>query len=226
MYFTALRIVIAIGCCSVSGCAWSAEPLSLEACVALIEQLANPDKPPFSKKHANFLPKGVAESSLEKSQRPMREAYNALSDNIEVALPLLVKHCKDERFSCVYEDKISGTFNRLSVADACRAILTAHVDVFQQAVAKPSDGEGRKYRMRFDYPPTGDFDKWWEDRKTSSLADLQLERIEWAANQPQPEYFTAGEWTAARKSLQKMADEIKQSKRPLPVKHTLTFFSK
>jgi hypothetical protein len=156
----------------------------------------------------------------------MRDAYNQLSRNVEAALPVLVKHTNDKRFSYVYEDYISGVYKRATVGEACGRIFSAHVDVYQTAVTKPRDHEGRVDVLYFNYSPQGSFDKWWAARKSSTLAELQLEHIDWALKQPQPDFFSPKEWDAAQKSLRQMAEQIRGSKKPIPVDQELSFFSK
>jgi len=58
------------------------------------------------------------------------------------------------------------------------------------------------------------------------LADLQLEGIEWALRQPKPDYFSRREWATAKKSLKRLAGQIRESKKPIRVEHKVQFFSK
>jgi hypothetical protein len=195
--------------------------LTTKECKQLVERLVNPGKAPFDG-FVHNLPKGLSESGLRKSQQPIADAYNELSANIEQARTVLEAHQNDERFSYVYEEGISGVYECASVGRACSRILDEHINVYREPVTK-RDEEGRRKSL------------WIEESKEprpaaktpgSTLADLQLEGIEWALRQTQPDYFTKQEWAKARESLEKMAGQIRETKKPIPVEHRVQFFSK
>lgn len=173
-------------------------------CERLVEQLANPGKPPFTEVYVLDLPKGVRESELRRNQKPIAMAYNALSANIEVALPVLAAYIDDERFSYVYEVAISGVYQCETVGGACRRIIDEHVAFYEEFVAKRDD-DGRAKSVWFAYDKAGGMEKWLKDRQGRSLAVLQLEAVEWAITQPQPDFFSPAEWQASQKSLHQMA---------------------
>jgi len=56
------------------------------------------------------LPTEVSESSLIEKQQKIAAAYDELSANIAVALPVLVEHVNDKQFSYVYENGVSGVY--------------------------------------------------------------------------------------------------------------------
>jgi hypothetical protein len=193
-------------------------------CERLVKRLVSRDKPPFTRTYAPGLPKAVSESSLRKKQKQIKAAYDELSARIEVSLPVLVAHVADERFSYVYEEGITGVYEFATVGEACREIIAAHVCVYDKAVRK-YDIEGRSSSLWF-IGACGGFAKWWKGRKGRSLADLQLEGIDWALRQPKPDYFSKREWAAAKKALKRLAGQIRESKKLIRVEHKVQFFSK
>src|SRR5262249_2310270 len=123
-------------------------PLSVAQCERLVGQLVNPGKPPFAQRYVLDLPEGLSVPDLRKSQEPIGVAYDELSANVEVALPVLVAHVTDRRFSYVYEDFVSGVFQCETVGGACARIIAAHVEVYRPAVTK-YDEEGRSKSLWF-----------------------------------------------------------------------------
>src|SRR5687768_9982569 len=66
--------------------------LSAEECEKLVEQLVNPEKKPFERFVLDLEDAGVSAPELWKSFEQVSEAYDRLGQNIEVALPVLMKH--------------------------------------------------------------------------------------------------------------------------------------
>lgn len=201
------------------------KPLTAARCEALVEQLANPGKRPFADSYVHDLPKHLSESSLIRAQKPIAAAYDELSDNIEVSLPILMKHIDDKRFSYVYEDGAAGVYLTTNVDHACSEIIQEHVEVYRELVTK-HDGEGRSESLWFIDDECGGIAKWWRKREGKPLAALQLEGIDWALKQPRPEHFTSKEWAAAKESLRAMRAKIRDGKKPIRVEHKVQFFSK
>lgn len=201
------------------------KPLTAAECELLIEQLVNPSKPPFTQSYVLKLPKGISQSDLYQKQKPIASAYNKLSANIEVALPFLAGRLADERFSYVYEDGISGVYCCMTVGGVCRRIIDAHVNVYQKALTK-YDADGRSKSLWFIDDECGGIEKWWKDRQGRTLAELQLEEIEWAVRQPKPKYFSSGKWETMKKALDRMAEQIRTSGKPIQVSHKVQFFSR
>ncbi|MBI1916719.1 MAG: hypothetical protein HYS12_18595 [Planctomycetes bacterium] len=194
--------------------------LTPEECERLVAQLVNPDKPPFTGKGVPILPEGVSKSSLYERQKNVGPAYDKLSANIEVALPILAKHVNDERFSYVYMQPSSGVYETQSVGGACSSIIHEHVEAYHQDTSRPRDDEGRSSSLFFIDAGCGGINKWWKTCKHKTLAELQLEGIEWALRQKKPEYFKSErDWARAKKALEKMAKEIRDSRKPIKVNH-------
>ncbi len=191
--------------------------ISVKECEKLVKKLVNPNKPPFDKDYVLKPPKGQDKKALMEIQK----AYNKLSDNIEVSLPVLVRNAHDDRYSYVREEYgTSGAFVKASVGYACRQIIDVHVEVHQCHTTKP-DFASIPRSISF-ILACGGYKSWLKDRKGKTLADLQLEGAEWALRQEKPRHFASDkEWAGAKQSLTKMAERIRTSKRPIKVEHHL-----
>jgi hypothetical protein len=199
--------------------------LTAAQCERLVEQLANQAGAPFRQPYVMELPEGVTNGTLRERQQKIAAAYNKLSDNFESALPVLVQHVNDRRFSYVYEDGVSGVYEKATVGDACRRIVEAHVEVYHEHVRGFDETE--RARSLWFLEDRGGVKKWWKGRQGNSLAELQREGIEWVLRQKRPGHFrTEEEWAAAKKALEKMAADVRDSGKPIRVKHTVLFFSK
>jgi hypothetical protein len=193
-------------------------------CKRLVKRLVYPGKPPF--KVPYVFPEQIDERKIGARQRRIKEAYDTLSDNIAVSLPVLVRYCEDDRFSYVFESEgTSGVIAKADVGSACSQIIRAHVEVYRRVVTR-HDFAGIPRCPSF-LTASGGIKKWWRSRKGKSLAELQLEAIAWARHQKRPKLFESNrEWTAAKKSLEKMAATIRESRKPILVQHHVEFFGK
>jgi hypothetical protein len=197
-------------------------------CERLVEQLVSPHKPPFKEDYVPELPAGVREADLYDRQRKIAAAYDALSDNIEVSLPVLAKHVPDKRFSYVYEETAgtAGGYLQESVGGACRDIIGQHVEVYHRHTTRYVF-EGLPRSLWFINDGCGGVEEWWKTRKGKTLAELQLEAIGWVLRQNKPKEFKSEkEWAKALKSCEEMAKRIRTSKKPILVEHHVQFFSK
>jgi hypothetical protein len=199
--------------------------LTAADCERLVRQLVNPAKPPFKGEYT--FPEKLDLTAIEDKQEKIRKAYNSLSDNIEVSLPVLVKHTDDDRFSYVYEDiGTSGVITKASVGWACYQIIEAHVEVYSKHVTK-TDSASIPRCPSFLLEECGGIDKWWEGRQKKTLAELQLEGVEWALRLEKPRLFKSNEeWAEAKKSLEKMAQRLRSRKKPIEVEAHIAFFGK
>lgn len=199
--------------------------LTVEECQKRIDQLANPEPKPktLCGKTAFGAPKG-AEAFIRR-QRPIGAAYDELSVNVETALPLLVKHAGDDRFSYVFESGISGFYSCMTVGDACRQIIGHHIEVCRPHLRKARDSEGRYHSLSF-IEECGGVAEWWQPRREMSLMELQLDCIEWARFHKRPDYFDDQEWQTSKKALAELATKIRESKQPLLIKHEVRFIPK
>jgi hypothetical protein len=198
--------------------------LTRAPCEQLIRQLVYPGKPPFKK--AYVFPEELDEATIRAKQSKVEAAYDKLSANVETALPVLVKYARDERFSYVYEDAgTSGVYVKATVGYACWKIIEAHVEVYRREVTR-SDFASISRCPSF-IGACGGVDKWWKSRKDKSLAELQLEGIEWALRQEKPKLFESDQdWAQAKKALEKMATSIRTSNKPILIEHHIHTFGR
>jgi hypothetical protein len=193
-------------------------PVTRAECEQLVARLVYPHKPPFAGHDTLKPPANMDREALAK----IKAAYDTLSDNFEVSLPVLVKHADDERFSYVYEDAgTSCAFVKGDVGWACCRIIEAHVEVYREHL----EYEDPSHILRC---PSFIGDKWAEVRRWSkgrqgkALAELQLEAIAWALRQEKPRYFgSKAEWARALKAVKEMAKRIRASGEPIAVEHHL-----
>lgn len=199
--------------------------LTIEECQKRIDQLANPEPKPktLCGKTAIGQPKGA--DAFIRRQRSIKAAYDELSVNVEVALPLLVKHSGDDQFSYLYEDGISGSYGCMTIGNACRQIIGHHIEVCRPHLRKARDSEGRYHSLSF-IGECGGVAEWWQPRRQMSLMELQLDCIEWARSHKRPDYFDDQEWQTSKKALAELAAKIRESKQPLLIKHTVQFVPK
>jgi hypothetical protein len=199
--------------------------ITAEECEGLVRQLVNPNKPPFKERYT--FPEKLKYREIQKQQEKICRAYDSLSDNFEISLPILVKHVDDDRFSYVYEDVgTSGVIVKASVGFACLQMIDVHVEVYRREVTKP-DFAFIPRCPSFIFEECGGVKKWWQSRKKKTLAQLQLEGIEWALRLKKPRLFESDEeWNKAKKALGKMAAEIRASNKPIKVEHHLHTLSK
>lgn len=220
----ALGLVAAFGSAleAGDGPAATKRPITRSECERLVAQLVYPHKPTFAAHYVLEPPMNMDEKALAK----IRAAYDTLSDRIEVSLPVLAKHVEDERFSYVYEDVgTSGAFVKSSVGGACEDIVQAHVEVYRRYLERLDESDIP--RCTSFIAECGGVRKWWQGRKGKTLAELQLEAVEWALRQKKPRYFKSkADWTRALKDVEKMADDIRASGKSIPVEHHVKFFSK
>jgi hypothetical protein len=182
-------------------------------CKRLIEQLVNPHPPPPSKKSYVYEPPTFDPKVVAK----IRKAYDTLSDNIQVSLPVLVKHANDERFSHFCESP--GAFPKVSVGAACHEIVEAHVEVYLRYVERDDQDGRRIYHPSFIWK-CGGVAKWWTSRKNKTFAKLQLEAINWFLRKKKPRsYKSQKAWAKALKAVRKMAQHIRRTSKPIQVRH-------
>ncbi len=195
-------------------------------CEQLVGQLVSKDKPPFNKDAVldGELSENTIDTMLRKQyRRKLISAYNTLSDNSDVALPVLAKHADDRRFAYIREDP-SGGWVKVDVGTACQTIVERHIEVYQRLIHSRAGPAS----LWFIQDGCGGLGKWWRTRKGKSLAELQLEACEWVLGHKKPvsEVIAGADWATALRGVRRMADELRRTKRPIVVGQHLVFVSK
>jgi hypothetical protein len=204
-------------------------PVTEADCEQLVKQLVNPEKPPFKEPYVHDLPKSTDEGELWRKQAKIKAAYDKLSDNIEIALPVLMKHIHDDRFSFVYEELYgtSGGYLKESVGGAFREIIAVHVEVNKEYTTRWNYDGDTPHRPSFILNGCGGFGKWSKTRKGKTLAALQLEAIEWVMKQKKPKYYKSEkDWKTALTWVKDLAEKIQATKKPIKVKYHLRLHSR
>jgi hypothetical protein len=188
-------------------------------CERLVAQLVNPNKPPFLPVPHD--PDYHLPDYDFRTQAKVKDAFDKLSDNIEAALPILMKHIDDQEFAYIYEDP-SGGYVRFNVGHACRRIVQAHVEVHHSCF------QGQRPFLFFIRGGCGGIERWWESRKGKPLAELQLEACEWVLGQKKPDWWFQPEesWSQGLQGVEQLVKQLRQSKKPIVIQRHIEFVRK
>jgi hypothetical protein len=187
------------------------QTISDEQIEALVKDLVSPNKAPRTRGPSAQYPPGY---DRDAQQRVLR-AFHELRDLAPRSFPFLFDHFDDKRYALTAD---SGDVDRnYSVGELCRDILTSHL---QSNIWDHKEG-GTSFRRRPDEPDyiahyklfqPSHATKWWEERKTRSLRDLQIEVLEWvlAEETKLPEAFSDEQ----RERVEKRLTALRKSKTP------------
>jgi hypothetical protein len=133
-----------------------------------VAQLVSPNKEPITGDVAVKFPRGYD----LRAQRRVDEARKALHDNFEDALPHLIDALDDQRYSMTVNWAEGDAYPNYSVGEVCRDVIASQLEVYRD-------------KIRFSLPRWHEYDypvskAWWKTRKDRSLAELQVEAIDWA----------------------------------------------
>lgn len=139
----------------------------------LIKQLVSPNAKAESGIRGDAwvkFPKGYDVAAQEKIDN-VREK---LQKSVAEALPYLIESLGDKRYCMTINwAEGDGYYNR-SVGEICHEIIASHMEIYRDKIPVGSPQRWHRY----DYPNISK--KWWEARKDKSLAELQVEAIDWA----------------------------------------------
>jgi hypothetical protein len=102
--------------------------------VDLIAQLVGPNKAPsitynFDEASVKF-PRGYD----VKAQERIKAARQSLQDNLEEALPYLVKALNDERYCMTIDWADGDAYYNKSVGDICRNVIASQLEVYRDTI--------------------------------------------------------------------------------------------
>jgi hypothetical protein len=176
----------------------------------LVQTLVSPNEKPVTRNdggsgHAKF-PAGYD----VKAQERIEAARQALYDNFEEALPFLVEALDDNRYCMTIDWAEGDAYYNYSVGKVCRDMIASHLEVYRDKISFLGPGDWHRY----DY---GAINKeWYRDRKRRSLAELQVEAIDWAIKKREvdqkPEVGEDFEHEVSE--MQKLRGEIAKSGKP------------
>jgi hypothetical protein len=213
-------LAVAVGCCLLGvPVPDSGTGLSDARIETLIEELASPNEAPTKRSGSGLrLPPGYDRSA----QQEVYEARRRLFALGTQAFGVLIKHFDDDRY-CSTQDT-GYVDENWSVGKTCYLILKCNVQAYGSRPyalkAKGDKREVRKIPFRPEYVDDNGLKnanmaaEWWEARKNNSLAELQIEALEWAIAQESrdPNKYSEAEHSYLAGLLSKLRD----SGSPLP----------
>ncbi len=176
----------------------------------LIKQLVSPNVKAESGVRGDAwvkFPKGYDVAAQDKIDDVREELQRSVAE----ALPYLIESLGDKRYCMTINwAEGDGYYNR-SVGEICHEIITSHMEIYRDKIPV---GSPRRWH-RYDYPNISK--KWWEARKGKSLAELQVEAIDWAiatrkADDDDGQFKDTREDELA--ALTKLREKIAESKAP------------
>lgn len=160
-----------------------------------IEQLANK-----SPKRKFTTPADKLTKDELASLAVVRHAYRQLTKHFRQALPLLVDHQSDRRYSYPSEHPSSGVYQIQSVGEACENLIRGKV-----LINNPVFVDDRDIAVWVEMP----VDKEWFDRvKGMSLFEMQLDSMDWLLKHEPLPRVSEGQWTKRITQYKQSRDEF------------------
>lgn len=174
---------------------------------ALVAELASPNSEPTTSYrgggHVHF-----PRRYNVKAQRRIDEVRHILRDNIEASLPFLVAALNDERYSLTINWADGDAYYNRSVGSICKNVIASHLEIYRDKIGF----SGPQHWNKYNYPISKE---WWARRKDKSLAELQVEAIDWAIELRKVDDMEARTDRATELAeLEKLRDEIKSTGKP------------
>lgn len=190
-------------------------------CAELIQQLASSNEKPTTKRPPRstvIFPVGYD----MKAQQRIIEVRQTLCDHFEEALPFLVAALEDDRYSMTISWADGDAYYNYSVGSVCRNIIAANLEVYRSSIRF----SGPQHWNRYNYGPISE--EWWQSRKGRSLAELQVEAIDWAIEQLEAELQNEARegGKAELTKLRTLRIEIAESGKPAKAKGMLRAVTK
>lgn len=175
----------------------------------LIEQLASPNEEPVTRNRAYGTVKFPPGYDV-KAQNRISDVRKILQNNIEEALPYLIKAQDDDRYCMTIDWAEGDAYYNYSVGSICENIIASQLEVYREKIGFDSP----QHWNRYNYGPYTK--EWRKKRKGDSLAELQVEAIDWAIEKRKDELKSIIE--PRRKNeisdLEKLRDGISKSGKP------------
>jgi hypothetical protein len=172
---------------------------------ALIDKLVSPNpEPVFSGDEIKDSP-----SYDREKQKLVEKAFDDLENLGPQAFPFLIDRWDDKHFSLTTSYGPNGSLHNVSVGEVCKMIIFNQIQPF--GCWKGID-EHEHMITRPDYPARflssrKDAKKWYEEHKNKSLAEIQLEVLDWVIAQ---------EGKDVEKDVLELRIKLKDGKKPLP----------
>jgi hypothetical protein len=178
----------------------------------LIDQLASPNSKPQT--HVNGKPYKVrfpADYDVEAQER-VDEARQSLNRDVAEALPYLVEALEDKRYSMTINwGEGDGYYNK-TVGDICSEVIASNLEVYRSEITFL----GPQHWHQYTYPNVNR--DWLSKQGNRTLAELQLEAIDWAIDQRVKENgrYAREDRTNEAQKLREMREKLNDSKTPFP----------
>ena len=176
---------------------------------ALIDKLVSPNPKPITGDGDYRLPPGFD----REKQKLVRKAVCDLESLGPRAFPFLIDHWDDKRYCLTVSEGINGYCRNQTVGETCEMIVFNQIQPFGKW--QGINDAGLKYVWRPDYPvhflsSKKDAKKWCEERKCKTLAEIQLEVLDWVIAEEGKD-ISAEE----RNRLQELRKKLVASKEPI-----------
>jgi hypothetical protein len=118
---------------------------------------------------------------------------------------------------------------KASVGSICRDLVRFHIEMYRPHV-RSFGGSGMPGQPPYPRNPAfiedaGGFNKWWKSRQEQSLAELQIEAIEWAIRlEKQKGFANPAEEERIVQALENQAAAIRRASKPILNKPAELFF--
>jgi len=195
-----------------SSCCLGGEPQAKDAEAKkyreLVAQLISPNREPTTGDESVTFPAGYDVPAQERIDKARR----TLHANIEEALPYLIESLDDKRYSMTIEWAEGDAYYNYSVGEICRDIIQDRLEVYRDKISF----SGPTHWNRYNYDVISK--KWWRNRQGHSLADLQVEAIDWAIKRRKAEPKSQIDEDRQNEvvELKKLRDGIKATGKPVP----------
>lgn len=172
---------------------------------ALIEQLASPNKKPITQNRSGGAVKFPEGYDVE-AQNRIDSARQTLYDNFEQALPFLVEALGDSRYCMTIDWAEGDAYYNKTIGSICGNVIDSQLEVYRDKMGFSGPQDWNRYNCPLP--------KEWKGR---SLADLQIESIDWAIAQRSAAIKANNgklEQSQEISDLQKLRKEIAKSGKP------------
>jgi hypothetical protein len=175
----------------------------------LVKTLVSLNKKPTTRNEAEGSVKFPPEYNVE-AQKRIGAARQVLHDNFEESLPFLIDALDDDRYCMTINWADGDAYYNYSVGRVCRNVIASKLEVYRTTISFM----GPQHWHRYDYRPITK--EWWRVRKGRSLAELQVEAIDWAIQQrkTEPKETIREDRLNEIAKLQKLRNEIAKSGKP------------
>jgi hypothetical protein len=189
---------------------------------ALVDKLVSPNpKPITGKEDPDAAPDYRLPPGFDREkQKLVRKAVSELKVLGPQAFPFLIERWDDERYCLTISEGINGYCRNQTVGKTCKMIIFDQIQPF--GMTQGINDTGLKYVRRPGYPShflstKTDAKKWCEEHKGKSLAEIQLEALDWviAEESKEKDMYPDKE----RENLQELRKRLIENKDLLPPGH-------